>query len=64
MLSKTLIDKAGYALSRDSETDVDKYILFTDAFDEYRKNHLEPLSQITIELQIWLAQYGKDYFIA
>lgn len=63
-LSKTLIDTAGKVLSRDTETDVDKYILYTDAFDEYRKNHLEPLSKTTIELQQWLAQFGKEYFIA
>jgi ppGpp synthetase/RelA/SpoT-type nucleotidyltranferase len=63
-LSNTLIDTSGKALSRDSETDVDKYILYTDAFDEYRKNHLEPLSKTTIELQQWLAQFGKEYFIA
>lgn len=63
-LSKSLIDTAGRALSRDTETDVDKYILYTDAFDEYRKNHLEPLSKTTIELQQWLSQFGKDYFIA
>jgi len=63
-LSKTLIDTAGRALSKDNETDVDRYILYTDAFDEYRKNHLEPLSKTTMELQQWLAQFGKDYFIA
>ena len=51
-------------MSRDTETDVDKYILYTDAFDEYRMNHLEPLSKTTMELQQWLAQFGKDYFIA
>lgn len=63
-LSKTLIDNAGKALSRDSESDVDKYILYTDTFDEYRKNHLEPLSKTTIEIQQWLSQYGKEYYIA
>jgi len=63
-VSKSLIDNAGKALSRDTETDVDKYIKYTEAFDEYRKNHLVPLSKTTIEVQQWLAQYGKEYFIA
>lgn len=63
-LSNSLIDSAGKALSRDTETDVDKYILYTDAFDEYRKNHLEPLTKTTVEIQQWLAPLGKDYFIA
>jgi ppGpp synthetase/RelA/SpoT-type nucleotidyltranferase len=64
VVSKTLIDNAGKALSRDNETDVDKYIKYTEAFDEYRKHHLVPLSKTTIEVQQWLAQYGKEYFIA
>ena len=63
-LSKTLIDKAGRALSKDNETDVDKYIKYVEAFDEYRKNHLDPLSQTTVELQQWLNSYGSEYFIA
>lgn len=62
--SKSLIDNAGKSLSKDTETDVDKYILYTEAFDEYRKNHLEPLSQMTMELQMWLSQYENEYFIA
>lgn len=63
-LSKSLIDKSGKALARDSETDVDKYISYVETFDEYRKNHLEPLSKMTIDLQRWLSKFGKDYFIA
>lgn len=63
-LSNTLIDTSGRALSIDNEIDVDKYILYTDAFDEYRKNHLVPLSKTTVELQQWLSSFGKDYFIA
>ncbi|QEL57772.1 RelA/SpoT domain-containing protein [Chromobacterium paludis] len=35
-----------------------------EAFDEYRKSHLEPLSETTLELQAWLNEYGHDYYIA
>lgn len=63
-LSKTLIDRAGSALATDSEEDVDKYIMYVDAFDEYRKLHLEPLSKTTVELQHWLNSLGEEYFIA
>lgn len=35
-----------------------------DVFDEYRKSHLEPLSETTLELQRWLNEYGHDYYIA
>jgi len=48
-LTKTLVNNAGNALSHDSESDVDKYIRFAEVFDEYTKNHLDPLSQTTIE---------------
>ncbi|MBO1249529.1 RelA/SpoT domain-containing protein [Comamonas denitrificans] len=37
---------------------------FEDVFDEYRKSHLEPLSETTLELQRWLNEYGHDYYIA
>lgn len=63
-ISKSSIDKAGKVLSKSSEEDLDKSIPFTNVFDEYRKNHLVPLSKTTIEVQQWLAQYGKPYFIA
>lgn len=62
--SKTLVDNAGKALARDTEEDIDKYILYTEVFDEYRKNHLDPLSKTTMELQKWLLKYDKDYYIA
>lgn len=63
-ISKTLVDRAGRALSKDDETDVDKYIQYVEAFDEYRKEHLAPLSETTIELQSWMNSFGKKYFIA
>lgn len=63
-LSKSQIDTAGQKLSDDSEEDVARYIELTDIFDEYRKKHLEPLSQTTIELQLWLNHFNKEYFIA
>ncbi len=63
-ISKTKIDKAGRALSKDSETDVERYISYVEAFDNYRKQHLQPLSKTTIELQKWLSSFDKDYLIA
>lgn len=35
-----------------------------DVFDEYRKGHLQPLSETTLELQRWLADYSSSYYIA
>lgn len=63
-LSKTKIDKAGIALSKGQTDDIIKFIEFEDAFDEYRKNHLQPLSETTVELQNILNDYTGDYYIA
>lgn len=63
-LSKSKIDRAGFALARDAFHDVNEMIELEDVFDEYRKSHLEPLSETTLELQGWLNEYGHDYYIA
>lgn len=63
-LTKSKIDRAGIALAKDSFRDVEEMIELEDAFDEYRKSHLEPLSETTLELQKWLNEYGHDYYIA
>lgn len=63
-LSKTKIDKSGIALSKGQTDDIIKFIEFEDVFDEYRKNHLQPLSETTVELQNILNDYNGDYYIA
>ncbi len=63
-LSKTLIDKAGKYLSTHTDSYSEEHIKYEDVFDEYRKQHLAPLSNTTLELQNWLDQSGIDYYIA
>jgi ppGpp synthetase/RelA/SpoT-type nucleotidyltranferase len=63
-VSKTKIDRAGSALARDSYRTDEEYIELEDIFDEYRKRHLQPLSETTMELQGWLGDYGRPYYIA
>lgn len=63
-LTKSRIDRAGIAFAKDSFRDIDEMIELEDVFDEYRKSHLEPLSETTLELQRWLNEYGHDYYIA
>lgn len=64
MASKTQIDKAGRILS-DASREYDETSLEMDyIFDEYRKNHLEPLTKLTLTLQQWLQTYHKEYYIA
>jgi ppGpp synthetase/RelA/SpoT-type nucleotidyltranferase len=61
--SNAKIDKAGLTLTRDI-VDVDEYIDLEHVFDEYRKGHLLPLTETTLELQHWLSSYGSSYYIA
>ncbi len=62
--SKSKIDKAGLALAKAKYKDELDYIDLEDAFDEYRKAHLQPLSETTLELQQLLTNYGAPYYIA
>lgn len=64
VLTKTLIDRAGAALAKDQFRNADQMVEMEEAFDGYRKAHLEPLSETTLELQSWLDEYGADYYIA
>ena len=64
LASRASLDKAGRVLS--GRTVVGEYeaLELEDVFDEYRKSHLEPLSEVTLELQDWLSQYDSTYYIA
>lgn len=63
-ISKTKIDKSGYALAKGNFGSDDEFLDLENVFDEYRKSHLQPLSETTIELQNWLNSYGGSYYIA
>lgn len=63
-LSKTKIDRAGNAIAREQYRSDEEYIELEELFDEYRKSHLQPLSETTLELQGWLTDYGRPYYIA
>jgi ppGpp synthetase/RelA/SpoT-type nucleotidyltranferase len=63
-LSKTKIDKSGLALARAKYKDEVDFIELEEAFDEYRKSHLKPLSETTLEIQRMLGNFGTKYYIA
>ena len=63
-ITKSKIDKAGVALSKGEFRSEEDLIELENIFDEYRKSHLQPLSETTIELQNWLNSYGASYYIA
>ena len=64
MISKNKVDKAGQYLSSNSAQYNLEFLEAEEIFDEYRKLHLKPLSNTTLELQDWLNQSGTDYYIA
>ncbi|MCM1128415.1 MAG: RelA/SpoT domain-containing protein [Alistipes senegalensis] len=63
-LSKSIIDKAGLALARNRYRDEVNFIELEEVFDEYRKSHLQPLTETTLKLQQLLSNYGSSYYIA
>lgn len=63
-LSNSAVDKAGCLLSSNNDSDVEKYILAEESFEEYRRLHLEPLMQMMRQLQEWMDELHKGYYIA
>ncbi|MHB1643822.1 MAG: RelA/SpoT domain-containing protein [Acidithiobacillus sp.] len=63
-ISKTRIDKSGLALAKKQFIDEVDFIELEDVFDGYRKNHLQPLTETTMELQSLMAGFGGSYYIA
>jgi ppGpp synthetase/RelA/SpoT-type nucleotidyltranferase len=63
-LSRSKIDKAGERLVRETWNTDDQYLESELIFDEYRKLHIEPLTEITIKLQSWLIDFNEKFYIA
>lgn len=63
-LSKSKIDRAGVGLAKENYRDADEWIEYEYILDEYRKAHLQPLTETTLELQQWLTGYESDYYVA
>ncbi len=62
--SKSRIDKAGQALAKGKARSEEELVELEGVFDDFRKEHLKPLTDLTIELQRWLTDYGAKYYIA
>ncbi|MBF0294002.1 MAG: RelA/SpoT domain-containing protein [Magnetococcales bacterium] len=63
-LSRSKIDRAGKALAMQDDLSVEDTRKFHDIFDEYRKSHLQPLTDCTVKLQNWLSSLGIKYYVA
>ena len=64
LVSKAKIDKAGRVLSQDNLLEELEGLEHEDIFDAYRKQHLQPLSRTTVDIQRMLDGYGERYYIA
>lgn len=62
--SKSKIDKAGATLSKLDKLETIEHLELDEVFHNYRKYHLRPLTECTLELQKWLTEYGSKYYIA
>jgi len=63
-ISRTKLDRAGRTLAGREDATADEQLESELMLDEYRKSHLKPLSETTLELQHWLSQYESRYYIA
>jgi ppGpp synthetase/RelA/SpoT-type nucleotidyltranferase len=64
MASKSKIDKAGRFLSEKNREYDNDLLELELIFDDFRRDHLTPLTKLTLELQNWLQSHGVDYYIA
>ena len=63
-LTPSKIDKAGERLSKNTWKTDEQYLESELILDEFRKMHIEPLTEITIKLQSWLMEFNKEFYIA
>jgi len=62
-MSKKGIDRAGKALSTESWKSEEQYFEYHIILDEYRKEHLEPLTNVTLKLQEWLSGFKDSSYV-
>lgn len=62
--SKSKVDKADQALAKGNARTEEELIELESVFNDYRKSHLQPLTELTLELQRWPTEYGAKYYIA
>lgn len=63
-VSKSQLDKAGIILTRNLSPNELSYLNAESILDAWRREHLTPLTEITLKLQDWLRDFGKDYYLA
>ncbi|WP_085053930.1 RelA/SpoT domain-containing protein, partial [Candidatus Magnetominusculus xianensis] len=63
-LSKSKIDRAGGTLAKQDEHSEENLREAHNIFDQYRKSHLQPLTDCTIKLQNLISSLDVKYYIA
>lgn len=64
VISNSKINKAADVLCHEAWKTDEEYVEFDEIVDDYRKNHLIPLTEVTLKLQEWLATFSQNYYIA
>jgi ppGpp synthetase/RelA/SpoT-type nucleotidyltranferase len=64
MYSNAKIDNSGKALSRNTFASEDHALESEMIFDDYRRSHLQPLTDSTMQIQAWLSGFDGHYYIA
>jgi hypothetical protein len=63
-LTKGQIDKAGESFSKNVFKDEVDLVSKEEIFDEFRRIHLEPTTEVMLKLQNWLSEFKAPYYIA
>lgn len=61
MYSNAKIDNSGKALSRNTFSSEDHELEAEIIFDDYRRSHLQPLTDSTMQIQSWLSGFDGHY---
>lgn len=58
------MDRVGRALSTETYPSAEAWVDYEELFEEFRKRHLLPLTDVTLQLQSWLRDFGMKYYLA
>ncbi len=62
--SKRTIDRSGDVVAKERYRNEDDFLQMDEIFDQYRRSHLAPLTNTTLELQNILSNFDSEYYIA
>ena len=63
-ISKSRIDKVGKILTKSEYYSNEEINLAEQKLNQYRMNHLRPLTKLCLKIREWLENFSQDYYIA